>query len=311
MKPYFERGGIRIFHGDALEILPTLKAGDFDAVFTDPPFGVREEEWDNMDRWEFSRFSMQWLSQARRLAPELVTFCTQESAIRDLCRFLYPRVRQFVWHKPPGSQYAGASERRLWFSYEPILHCHLGTGDKSVVEPKTLEVATILRQSREGKGLSRGAVDMVVRGKRTGLCYRWEEGACLPTKEQAAKLKALLGLDGDFEAALDRAWDQKDDTLQKISAIAAMDGADRFDVFSYRTVTDPLHPCEKPVNLMVDLLDTAGAEWKTVLDPFCGTGPVLRAAKDLGREAIGIEIEEKYAEICARRLEQEVLPCMK
>ena len=64
-----------------------------------------------------------------------------------------------------------------------------------------------------------------------------------------------------------------------------------------------LHPNEKPIDLLCQLLLKA-PNADTILDPFMGSGTTLRAAKDLGRKAIGIEIEEKYCEIAAKRMPQ-------
>jgi len=68
------------------------------------------------------------------------------------------------------------------------------------------------------------------------------------------------------------------------------------------------HPTPKPIGLMINLVQQFTDPGETILDPFMGSGTTLVAAKELGRRAIGIEIEEKYCEIAARRLAQEVLP---
>lgn len=71
---------------------------------------------------------------------------------------------------------------------------------------------------------------------------------------------------------------------------------------------DSDHPTVKPLSLMKWCIDKARLDKDDlILDPYIGSGTTLRAAKDLGRKAIGIEIEERYCEIAAKRLAQEVL----
>lgn len=67
------------------------------------------------------------------------------------------------------------------------------------------------------------------------------------------------------------------------------------------------HPNEKPLPLMNYLVRTFSADRDAICDPFMGSGTTLRAAKNLGRKAIGIEIEERYCEIAAKRMSQGVL----
>ena len=73
---------------------------------------------------------------------------------------------------------------------------------------------------------------------------------------------------------------------------------------------DPLlagHPCPRPIDTMRYVVNAFCPDGGTILDPFMGSGTTLRAAKDLGRKAIGIEIDERYCEIAAKRMSQAVL----
>ena len=73
-------------------------------------------------------------------------------------------------------------------------------------------------------------------------------------------------------------------------------------------VSDGMHPTGKPLDLILQLITRHSDAGNSIIDPFMGSGTTLRAAKDLGRKAIGIELSEKYCEIAANRLSQEVLP---
>lgn len=67
------------------------------------------------------------------------------------------------------------------------------------------------------------------------------------------------------------------------------------------------HPTPKPESLISHFLRLHGKAGDSLLDPFMGCGPTLRAAKKMGIKAIGIELEEKYCEIAAKSLYQECL----
>lgn len=67
------------------------------------------------------------------------------------------------------------------------------------------------------------------------------------------------------------------------------------------------HPCAFPLEYPLRAILATTDLGDTVLDPFMGSGTTLRAAKDLGRNAIGIDIDEAHCESSARRLQQEVL----
>jgi site-specific DNA-methyltransferase (adenine-specific) len=67
------------------------------------------------------------------------------------------------------------------------------------------------------------------------------------------------------------------------------------------------HPVEKPAALLRAVIEPITPPGVTVLDPFMGGGSTLLAARDLGRRAIGIDTEERYCEMAAKRLCQGVL----
>ena len=65
------------------------------------------------------------------------------------------------------------------------------------------------------------------------------------------------------------------------------------------------HPCPRPLDVVLEIMKNFSIG--TVLDPFAGSGTTLLAARQLNRKAIGIELEEKYCEVIANRMRQEVL----
>lgn len=79
------------------------------------------------------------------------------------------------------------------------------------------------------------------------------------------------------------------------------------NVLGFPPVRDGDHPTEKPGPLLRTLLSVVCPPAATVLDPFAGSGSALLAAVSLGHKGIGVDADERYCEVIARRLDQGVL----
>ena len=73
-------------------------------------------------------------------------------------------------------------------------------------------------------------------------------------------------------------------------------------VLEFQGVHPPIHPTQKPVELLQYLIETYSNENTVILDPFCGSGTTCVAAKLLGRNYIGIDISPEYCKIAEARL---------
>lgn len=84
-------------------------------------------------------------------------------------------------------------------------------------------------------------------------------------------------------------------------------GGGRSGVWTFPVSQGQGHPTAKPLPMVSDWVRLFTNPGDTILDPFAGSGTTLRAAKDEGRKAIGVELDERYCEVIARRLSQDVL----
>jgi site-specific DNA-methyltransferase (adenine-specific) len=73
-------------------------------------------------------------------------------------------------------------------------------------------------------------------------------------------------------------------------------------------VTNGDHPTGKPLEMLLSFVERFTDPGDLILDPYCGSGTTLVAAKLLGRRAIGVELEERYCATTVQRLRQEILP---
>lgn len=325
-EPYYEdvEAGIAIYHGDCREILPLLPKVDL--VLTDPPyFSVKAEEWDN--QWENENEFLSWLGSVLDLLAGgmhdwasiyLFTSPQMNWAIEGLVRNRFVFLNSIRWQKSQGWQNKQPTEAQRVFqtNWEGCLFAQRWSDDdtlesmgydracdslhKKVYQP----IGMYFREARVLAGLSYRQIAEHI-GRSSALYLRWEEGSSLPNENDYERCQEMFP-----SGVLRRTYEELRRTYEELRRpFKLFDERMKSDSWEYDCVYGYAgkHPCEKPLALISHMIGTSSRASQTILDPFMGSGTTLRAAKDLGRKCIGIEIEEKYCEIAVKRLAQGVL----
>lgn len=250
MKPYYEHGGVTIYHGDCRPVCCSIRDNRPEkpaCIIADPPYGdtsldwdVRVRGWPNIVGEALAATGSMWVFGSFRY------FFTSAAEFQG-----WTLAQDLVWEKHNGSSFLADRFRRV---HEGIVQFYRGEWASVHKAPVTTPDATSRTLRRKERPAHLGKIDH--------------------------------------------------------SSYVSHDGGPRLmrSVISVRSCHgEAEHPTQKPTGIIDPLLRYSCPPGGTVLDPFMGSGSTLVAAKALGLPAIGIEIEEKYCEIAAKRLSQEVM----
>lgn len=137
-------------------------------------------------------------------------------------------------------------------------------------------------------------------GTRPAIIFgRWDQ-----PRPIATHTRLIWDKGGGFLGDLSNPWGKSDEEIYVLGRgfSGKREGSVVRIHLNSQAADRPNHPTPKPIPLMERLIDKCPPG--TIADPFAGSGATLIAARNLGRKAIGVELEERYCEIIARRLDQ-------
>jgi len=305
----------QIYNMDVLDGLNKIEEHIFDVVIVDPPYNIGIDEWDKIK--DYKEFCRKWITEVVRVIKPnkaIWIFGNQHSIhiIRDILdgnkdiRFR----SQIIWNKgvgiPSSNNFSNLYEQILYYIKIPSPKILNNFG--SYIKNKRIELKLSLKEIGElcnEKWYYRG-----------GHLY-FETGLVVPTVKQYIKLKEILRLDNSFDIYFDNhfifdlesigvRWKYDKDKRNKrgwkncgdVWNIPQLSGTfkERLD-----------HPTQKPISLIKRMIKVSSKKSDLILDLFSGTGTTSITSKQLERNFIGFELENKYIEIANKRLQQENL----
>ena len=326
--PYYQHEGVTIYHGDCLSVLPELPDNSVDIVLTDPPyFKVKGDAWDN--QWDKPAEFLAWLDRvleefARILKPNgsLYLFASPQMGARVeiMIGQRFEVLTNIRWRKENSSHKKSCKEelRAFFPASETIIFAEQFGADNAAkgeagYERKCDELRGFIfeplrsyfDEERKRSGLSSQQIQDGM-AELTGVRYvfdrhtfstsQWE----LPTKQQYEAARVLFNrAGGEFLRREYEDLRREYEDLRRPFFVSAK--VPYTDVWDFETVGNypGKHVCEKPAAMLRHMISASSKPGAVVLDAFGGSGSTAQAARELGRSAISIELDERW---CKRQV---------
>ena len=322
-----------IKHGDCLEVMRGMADNSVDAIITDPPyFKVKGEAWDH--QWDKPAQFIEWMGQLaeqwqRILKPNgsLYVFASPKMAARVEVEIAerFEVLNRIRWTKGEGwHQKAEKEALRSYLSpWEEVIFAeHYGSdnivkGEAGyaakcdelrgfVFEP----LRAYLDGERERAGFTPRQVNEATGTQMAGHWFGRSQWM-LPTAKNYAWLRELFNRSGgeylrrEYED-LRREYEDLRREYEDLRRPFNVTADDQYtDVWTFQTVQayKGKHVCEKPLAMMEHIIRASTRPGAVVLDCFSGSAATGHACVNLGRDFIGIEMNERWVAAGRRRLE--------
>jgi adenine-specific DNA-methyltransferase len=329
MKPYFQDESVTLYNGRCEDVLPTLDLSGNVHLLTDPPyFKVKDNDWDN--QWSKSADFLGWMGDWMDLAkPHLSAnasvwvFASPEltSAVESVVASRFRVLNSVRWVKPShrGNQAELASLRKFWPGWEGIVFGEQFNAEGSARDGAGYEAASqelrggvfaplreYLVAERDRAGITNRQVDQHLGTAGMAGHYFGASQWAMPTEAVYGQLRELFNPVGDEYLRRDYEYLRRDyEDLRRPFNVTSR--AKFTDVWTFASVPAYAgkHNCEKPVDLLAHMIETTTNRGDTIIDCFAGSGAVLDVARQMGRKAIGIEMDPHWCKQIAKRLSQQ------
>jgi len=303
---------MQLIHGDCLEEHTKIESGIVDLILTDLPYGIMNGF--NDINWDFAIEPKRVYEIANRIlrkngrmvlfAQEPFTHELKEKAIPNL-----PFNYRMIWEKDNFANCLLAKKAPVNY-YEDVLifskrNCNESKHPNSFLHDKIIKkygfdfISNLMLES--GRYKDKASARKNLRKKKSDVDYDKELPNCFD-----CYLFDYLSKNGiDFNITFNEY--KKIDNEYKIKYASTFNlwegNKYKSNILKYKKDYDGHHPTQKPVLLLEDLIQTFSNENDLIVDLTMGSGSTGVASKNLNRDFIGIELDEKYFEIAKARIE--------